>query len=68
VVLADARDPQVLESMDQLGGRAKVIVLELPFHVVSHDLNWIHIRAIPRPVNNLERQLLRKSLILLEAW
>ncbi len=43
VVLADARDPQDLEPLDQLGGRDKVFVLELPFHVVLHVLNWIQI-------------------------
>jgi hypothetical protein len=46
VVLGNAHGPQHLELMDQLGGRADFLVLELPFHVL-HVLNRIQMGLFP---------------------
>jgi hypothetical protein len=54
VVLGDPRRPQDLKLVDQLGGGADVLALQLAFHEVPHVFDGIQIRTVPRPVNDLK--------------
>ncbi len=64
-VLGDARGPQGLDLLDELGAVADFLVLELVLHVEPQIFNRIKIRTIARPQNGCSD---RNALILLEAW
>jgi hypothetical protein len=62
VISAELHGPQFLDGGDELGHRRDILFFQQVLHVVPTIFKWIQVRAVPRPIYDLERLLSQESL------
>jgi hypothetical protein len=62
VISAELHGPQLLDGGDELGHRQDILFLNEVLHMVLTIFNLIQVRAVSRPIYDLERLLSQESL------
>ena len=62
VIRAELHGPQLLDGSDELGHRRDILFFQQVLHVVPTIFDWIQVRAVSRPIYDLERLLSQESL------